>query len=193
MRIFISGVSGVGKTSIGFDLAKLLGYKFFDFDEEVEKYYGMAIEHLQEKYQTMDLFRQKASIVLRHIISSNGCANSVIALPPSGLMGVYWEVVNESPGIIINLKDTASNILERIEFYDKDSKLINKKLSKKENKYYLSEIKKDMIYYNNSFNRANHSVSIEGLNVSDAAIKIQELLSNSIPDKHANKILNPTV
>jgi shikimate kinase len=182
MRIFLTGVSCVGKTAIGNDLANLLNYKFYDFDDEVEKYYGMAIEHLQEKYLTMDLFRQKASIALEHTLSSNECENVVIALPPSGLMGGYWKVVNASSGIIIVLKDSANNILDRIEFFDKDSKLIKKKLSEKDKEYYLSEIKKDLFYYKNSYKRANHTVSIEGLNINDAAIKIQELLLNEVAE-----------
>ncbi len=161
----------------------MLNYKFFDFDDEVEKYYGMTIEYLQEKYLTMDSFRQKASIALQHILSSNECENAVIALPPSGLMGVYWEVVNVSSGIIIALNDNATNILDRIEFFDKDSKAITKKLSEKEKKYYLSDIKKDIIYYNHSYTRANHSVSIEGLNIKDAAIKILKFPENlTFPD-----------
>jgi len=180
MKIFIAGVSCVGKTAIGSNLAKLLDYQFYDFNFEVEKYYGMAIERLQEKYQSMDMFRQKASVVLRHILATDECNNAVIALPPSGLMGVYWEVVCKSPGTIIVLTDSATNILDRIEFYDKDSKLIDKKLSEKEKSYYFLEIIKDFIYYNESFKRADHSVSIEGLNVNDAAIKIRELLSNVV-------------
>jgi len=177
MKIFLAGVSCVGKTAVGTDLAKLLNRKFIDFDDTVEKYYGMAIEHLQEKYLTMDIFRQKASIALLSVLSRNENKNAVIALPPNGLMGVYWDVVNESSGIIIVLKDSAQNIFNRIEFYDDNSKLITKTLSEKESKYYLSEIKKDILYYNNSYMRANHSVSIEGLNIQDAVEKVHELLS----------------
>jgi shikimate kinase len=176
MRIFLAGVSCVGKTAIGIELAKLLSYRFFDFDEEVEKYYGIPIEHLQEKYLTMDLFRQKASIALAHILSSKESINAVIALPPSGLMRVYWEVVKESSGMIIAIKDTAPNILDRIKFYDKDSKPISTTLSTKEKQYYLTDIKKDILYYNSSYKRANYDISIKGLNVGDAARKIQKVV-----------------
>ena len=37
MRIILVGVSCVGKSTIGKLLAEKLGYKFFDFDFEVEE------------------------------------------------------------------------------------------------------------------------------------------------------------
>lgn len=176
MRIFLVGVSCVGKTTIGLNLAKQLECNFFDFDEEVEKFFGMPITHLQERFENMESFREEASKALLHVLACEESINSVIALPPSGLMNFYWKVIINSAGTIIVLKDEAFNILKRTVFFDKDSNLITRVLSKKEQKYYLSEIKKDIIYYNHSYERANISVSIEGLNVKHAAIKIQEQL-----------------
>ena len=174
MRIFLVGVSCVGKTTIGAELAKLLGCGFFDFDEEVERFFEIPLEHLQEKFENMDLFRQEASKALLHVLTRKESNNSVIALPPSGLMNPYWKVVSESTGTIIALKDDARNIVKRIKFFDKDSNVITKSLSNKENKYYLSEIKKDIFYYSYSHKRAHISVSIEGLDVRHAALKIKE-------------------
>ena len=176
MRIFLVGVSCVGKTTIGANLAKSLDCNFFDFDKEVERFFKMPIEHLQEKFDNMELFRQEASKALLHVLNSKESQNSVIALPPSGLMNFYWNVVSESTGTIVALKDDPLNILKRIDFFDKDSNLITKKLSDKEKNYYLSEIQKDIFYYYNSYKRANLSVSIGGLKVRQAARKVKEQL-----------------
>ncbi len=46
MRIFLTGVSGVDKTTVGTKLANLLGYCFFDLDQETEKFFGISIERL---------------------------------------------------------------------------------------------------------------------------------------------------
>jgi shikimate kinase len=192
MRIFLVGVSCVGKTAIGADLAKLLDCSFFDFDEEVERFFGMPIEHLQERFENMELFRQEASKALLHVLTRKESKNSVIVLPPSGLMNFYWKVISESTGTIIALKDDALNILKRIEFFDKDSILITKIVSDREKKYYLSEIQKDIIYYNHSYERANISVSIEGLNVRQAATKVKEQLQMRPVKEYANKSLQPT-
>lgn len=176
MRIFLVGVSCVGKTAIGAELANLLDYRFFDFDEEVERFFGIPIEHLQERFEHMELFRQEASKALLHVLTRKESKNSVIALPPSGLMNSYWKVVSESTGTIIALQDDALNVLKRAEFFDRDSNLITRILSNEEQEYYLSEIKKDINYYNHSYERANISVSIDGLKVKQAAIKVKEQL-----------------
>jgi len=70
MRIFLSGVSCVGKTTVGKQLAKEIEYKFFDLDDEVESYYGKPIEFLQKEFFTMDGFRQKAALVLEELIAT---------------------------------------------------------------------------------------------------------------------------
>jgi len=193
MRIFLVGVSCVGKTAIGSDLAKLLDCSFFDFDEEVEIFFGMPIEHLQEKFENMELFRQEASKALLHLLTQKESKNSVIALPPSGLMNYYWKVVSKSTGIIVQLKDDALNILKRIEFFDRNSNMITRVLSEKEQKYYLSEIQKDIIYYNISYERATSSATIENLNVKQAAIKIQKQLQEYSVKEYANKKIQRTV
>jgi hypothetical protein len=40
MRIFITGVACVGKTTIGREFADLIDVNFFDLDFEVEKFFG---------------------------------------------------------------------------------------------------------------------------------------------------------
>jgi shikimate kinase len=41
-RIFLTGVSCIGKTAVGEALAALLRVDFFDLDGEVEKYFGTS-------------------------------------------------------------------------------------------------------------------------------------------------------
>jgi shikimate kinase len=89
MRVFITGVSDVGKTTIGKTVAELLGVKFFDLDEEIETFFGTSIERLQKKHITIWGYREEAAKALAHLLSRPDSRNSVIALPPSGLMGGY--------------------------------------------------------------------------------------------------------
>jgi hypothetical protein len=68
-RIFLVGVSCVGKSTIGAELADLLGYRFYDLDSEVEAFFGLSIERLQQAFRSMDRFRAAAADVLKDILS----------------------------------------------------------------------------------------------------------------------------
>ena len=74
--------------------------------------------------------------------------------------------------VVIN--DKPENILKRIRFYDLDSRQIEKKLTSKEKKLYLKEIKKDFTYFRNSYQRANLQVDISGLDQDQAARKVKQ-------------------
>jgi shikimate kinase len=50
MRIFLTGVGCVGKTTVGRELATLLNVAFFDLDYEIEQLFGTSIERLQEEF-----------------------------------------------------------------------------------------------------------------------------------------------
>jgi hypothetical protein len=115
----------VGKTTIGAQLAGLLEYRFFDLDVEIERFFGTSIERLRNRHLTSHDFRLVASQALKDVLSRQDSYNCVIALPPSGLLGGYWKVVNETrDATIVVLRDAAENILGRITFYDIDSRRV---------------------------------------------------------------------
>lgn len=177
MRIFLIGVSCVGKSTIGERLAALLNIAFFDLDTEVERYYGTSIERLQRRYLTMRQFREAASEVLALILSKPESQDCVIALPPSGLMEPYLQIVSKAGGVKVALLDTPDNILARISFYDIDSRPIAKTLTKRELALHLLEIKKDIAYFARSNNNADFQVNIAGLNIDEAALALKEQLT----------------
>ncbi len=142
MRIFLTGVGCVGKTTIGERLAALLGYQFFDLDLEIENFFGTSIERVQNRWLTTYSYRKEASKALRDVLSREGSRNCVIALPPSGLMDNYWRVVKTAKATVVVLQDEPENILKRITFYDIDSRPMHKRLTAQENCLYLREIKR---------------------------------------------------
>ena len=185
MRVFVTGVSCVGKTTIGRTLAELLGVKFFDLDHEIETFFGMSIERLQSKCLTMHSYRKEAAKALVHLLNRPDSRNSVIALPPSGLMGGYLRAIKKSAGTSIVLHDKPENILERIRFYDIDSKPIEKDLTADEKRLYRREIKKDITFFRKTYKRAQLQVDISGLDIRQAAGKVKEALEGI--DKEARE------
>jgi shikimate kinase len=174
MRIFIGGVSCVGKTTIGARLANLLTRRFYDLDTEAELFFGTSIERLRTRHFGPNGFRREMAMALQRVLFLEESRNSVIALPPSGLMGPCWKVVqNVQETLIVVLDDTPENILERVTFYDIDSQNIEKILSDDEKRYHLQEIRGDIRYFKRSWKRAHLIVDIGGcFNAEDAACKV---------------------
>jgi shikimate kinase len=172
-RIFLTGVSCIGKTAVGEALAALLAVDFFDLDGEVETFFGTSIERLQNRFLTIHSYREKAAEALVHLLARPQSRASVIALPPSGLMGGYLRAVRKSTGITVALSDTPENILARIRFYDIDSNPSEKVLTAEERQQYLKEIRKDITYFRTSYQRADLTVDIAGLDVVGAAQRVR--------------------
>lgn len=178
MKIFIAGIGCVGKTSIGRYLANRLSFKFYDLDEEIEKYFGESIERLKSQHLTEYSFRaKKGSLVLKHLVTLDQNENIIIALPPSGLMDSYYRIIKNIECITIVLIDKAKNILKRIDLYDVDSKKIKKELTEKEKAYYLEDIKKDMRYFGRTYKKAHFKVDISGLDIEESVSKVMLLLN----------------
>ena len=92
-KILITGVSCVGKSTIGRRLAEILDYAFYDLDLELERHFRMPISRLKAQSITGSSFRQKASRVLGRILQENRDRNLIVALPPSGLRDWHWKVI----------------------------------------------------------------------------------------------------
>jgi len=174
MRVFLTGVGCVGKTTIGKKMGKLLGIRFFDLDNEIESFFDTSIERLQNRFLTIHSFRNEAAKALVHLLNRPESQDCVIALPPSGLMGGYLRAIKKAKGITAVVTDKPENILNRIRFFDIDSRPIKKKLTPREKKLYLREIRKDITYFRTSYQRANLQVDISGLDPEQAARKVKD-------------------
>jgi shikimate kinase len=183
MRIFLTGVSCIGKTTLGKILAERFQYPFFDLDTEIELYFGKSIERLRSRYLTGHSFRYEVgAVVLKDIIFKRNSSDSVIALPPSGLKDAYSRTIKKVEGVVVAITDTPENILKRITFYDIDSKLIQKELSDKETAYYLKEIKKDITYFGKTYKRAHLMVDIAGLSIENSVSRIQDAVQSYLKE-----------
>src|SRR5262245_5505743 len=129
MRIFLAGVSCVGKRAIGARLAGLLEFGFVDLDIETECFFGMSIERLRYRPLSSHGFHLARSQALKHVLSRENSCNCVIALPPSGLLGALWKVVSEArDATTVVLRDMPENILGRIPLSEFESRLMPREL-----------------------------------------------------------------
>nr|WP_269433388.1 shikimate kinase [Limnochorda pilosa] len=170
----MTGVSCVGKTTIGGRAAALMGLDFFDLDHEIETFFNTSIERLQARFLTPHSYRDEAAKALDNLLARPESQHSLIALLPSGLMGGFLRTIKRSSGPVVVLWDKPENILERLTFYDIDSRPIKRKLTATDRRLYLREIKKDMAYFGRTYKRAHLRIDITGLNVEAAARKLKE-------------------
>jgi len=146
-------------------------------DVETERFFGTSIERLRNRHLTSHDFRLVASQALKDVLSREDSCSCVIALPPSGLLGGYWKVVNGTrDATIVVLRDTAENILGRITFYDIDSRPVPMNFTDREKGLYLREIKRDIAYFSRSFCGAHMCVDITGCSPDEASRKVREAL-----------------
>jgi len=179
VRVLLTGVSCVGKTTIGAELAQLLKVPFFDLDIEVEKFFETSISRLQARCRTMTRYRGQACRVLELLLSRSEALGFVIALPPRGLMVPYLRVVRNCLAKVVVVEDDPINILDRIQFYDIDSNPIAEQLDADERRNYLDEIKAELAYFKRSYSKANMRVHIRGSRPREAAQMIKLALEAS--------------
>lgn len=83
MKVFLAGVSCVGKTAVGTSLAARLGCRFHDLDKEIERRSGKLLGRLRSQFLTSQSFREEAvAPVLRGIVQTEGDGSFVMALTP---------------------------------------------------------------------------------------------------------------
>jgi len=169
MIFYLVGISCVGKTTIGKMLAENIDFSFFDLDLEIQKYYNKPIERIQDECFSMNRYREKASKVLDYLFSKN--IDSVISGTPSGLKYAYLQVYKKHKAnkdlYSIQINDSCDNVLDRLTFYDKDSKPIIEKMDDSKKRRYLKEIKADYNFFRDSYKRADLKIDINNISLVD--------------------------
>ena len=166
MRIYIVGVACVGKSTIGEAVAKKLGYRFIDFDFEVEGRMGEHISTIKNRHFNEHGYRDEVQHILKDILKEYK-DNVVIVMPPGGMFGQYLSILKKNPDVLtIALKDRAKNILNRLTFYDGESKLIEEDIVNDRNREaYYREVKGDIEYFYTTHRKTKMKFNINGMNV----------------------------
>jgi shikimate kinase len=176
MRILLVGVSCVGKSTIGKLLADKLGYKFFDFDLEVEERMNEHIASIKNRFLCEHGYREEVKHILRDILSEYK-DDIVIAMPPGGLFHSYNAIIKKHPDVLtIALTDDAKNIMERLVFYDDETKPIDRVINKDNKLWYFIDLKKDIQYFSRTHKKAKIQFHINGMSAHESAGAIIQII-----------------
>jgi shikimate kinase len=144
MKIFLIGMPGSGKTTLGKRLAKEMLLPFVDLDKEIEKREGKSVQQLFAE-NGEDFFRQAES---RELAEWAGSSKSFVMATGGGTPCFYEgiKVINQS-GLSIFLETPLSTLLSRLE-KKTDRPLLNAADIKEKNEKLASLLEKRNQFYN---------------------------------------------
>ncbi len=108
-NIFLVGMMGAGKTTVGKMLAKQLGKTFIDCDEEIQKRTGVKISHIFD-VEGEEGFRQRESSVIQDLIKLD---NIVLATGGGAVLKPANRDALRKNGVVIYLKSTVHDLWQR--------------------------------------------------------------------------------
>ena len=117
-RIFLTGMMGSGKSTVGARLAKALGYPFLDLDAEVEKTAATSVARLFRE-QGEEAFRSLEDAVLRQ---AAGRQPVVIALGGGTLLNPRNLETVLGAGILVYLEMDLKELFDRLSDEDRESR-----------------------------------------------------------------------
>lgn len=109
-NIFITGFSGCGKTTVGREVARVLGWAFVDTDDEIVAAEGVAIE---------DIFRDRGEDEFRRIeretLARTAAGDRQVVSTGGGIiMDARNRAVMEANGVVILLEARTDTIVRRL-------------------------------------------------------------------------------
>ena len=111
MNIVLTGPMGVGKTTVGMQVAKKLNMEFLDIDHLIEDSTGQSIGDIFEKDGVLH-FRKLEAAMVSDVSQKE---DAIIATGGGVVLNPYSMEELKSNGIIINLKASLDVLLRRLD------------------------------------------------------------------------------
>jgi len=167
MKIFLIGLPGCGKTTLGRQLAQKLDLPFIDLDSEIEKSERMRVKEIF-KHRGENMFRKTESQLLKKISEEN----QQFIMATGGGTPVFFdnmEFMNRL-GKTIFLDVPAREIADRIIKSNKQDRPLLVKLAPDELKDQIEFLRSQRIRF---YNQAAHTISADTILVEDILVKLQ--------------------
>ena len=161
-KIVLVGMTGVGKTTIGRVLSKILRRTFVDIDFEVEKASGQKTHHIFEKYGEGE-FRKIEKKILNRLLESK---NNLVISTGAGILGDQKTIDSiKEKSICIFLEIKMNNLVQRLTNNLKSRPLLkNVDLKEKLENMKDKRTKK--------YEQAHIIISVDGLTIPDIVRRI---------------------
>lgn len=110
LNIYLVGFMGTGKSTVGKELARLLGRKFIDTDEVLEKKFNMNISDIFEKYGA-EFFQEQEYKLAKELSQTS---NKVISTGGNTLLNSEIKYIFSNTGVIICLFTQEKKLTKRL-------------------------------------------------------------------------------
>ncbi|MBO9699600.1 MAG: shikimate kinase [Sporocytophaga sp.] len=163
MKLFLIGLPGSGKSTLGVKLAELLNFEFLDTDELIVKTEGMTINEIFHQFGE-DHFRRLEEATLKQL---NNLDNTVIST--GGGLPCFYDNMNLilSMGFSIYLNVSPEIITERLYAVNDQSRPMVKGKTKEDMLAFLIQKCKERTGF---YNKAN--LEINGVTSAEEVIKL---------------------
>jgi len=108
-NIFLVGMMGAGKTTVGKLLAKQLGKQFIDSDDEIQKRTGVTIPHIFDVEGEVG-FRVREAAVIQDLVRLD---NIVLATGGGAILNAENRAALQKNGVVVYLKSTVHDLWQR--------------------------------------------------------------------------------
>ena len=166
-NLTLTGMMGVGKSTIGKNLAKKLKYNFFDIDKLIENKEGASINSIF-KNKSENYFRKIENEITLQVLKNK---NSVISLGGGAFLNKSIRTSAKKKSVSFWLDVDIAQLIKRLKRTKKRPLLYKKNISDTIKKIYLE---REQIY-----NKADHRIKCSSLKTNEIVDKILKLYENS--------------
>ncbi|TSB45400.1 shikimate kinase [Alkalicoccobacillus porphyridii] len=166
-NIVLIGFMGVGKTTIGHELATLLQRPFIDLDQAIEKEFGKTILEIFSK-DGEEAFRKKERKLFGHIMNKE---NYIVSLGGGAFLQKDIQRQSLEKGEVIFLDISFSAWVERLPLLKKDRPLLQNKSHQEIKELYHSRRE---VYTN-----AHHTIHTDRLGPLQIAKEIKKAIQST--------------
>lgn len=114
-NVYLVGFMGTGKTTIGKELARLMGRKFVDIDLEIEKRFGMTVSEIFAQHGEATFRKAEEDLAMELAASTN----RIVATGGGTILNPRIYQAFDSSGLLVCLYTQKDDLVDRLQRTDK--------------------------------------------------------------------------